>query len=214
MSLRYTVTTYTCPNCGNIIKRESDASGYLLVVFIPLLLLVLPFYLSYSILNKFFFKVEEIPRVSNTTEIKKIPKTITCRNCKKEFLLKTRYSVSIKYDDLDDDEKKTYDNRWWFRVAYILGGFCACCIPCSFSLCSSHPTDQLIGTIFLCLIPVFLLPVVGIVWRWKKVSQGKKQVLKAKKGLSVTDELREYKKLLDEGVITQEEFEQKKKELL
>ena len=32
--------------------------------------------------------------------------------------------------------------------------------------------------------------------------------------MSVTDELREYKKLLDEGVITQEEFDEKKRELL
>ena len=31
---------------------------------------------------------------------------------------------------------------------------------------------------------------------------------------STTDELREYKKLLDENVISQEEFDKKKKELL
>ncbi|MBP3656328.1 MAG: SHOCT domain-containing protein [Clostridia bacterium] len=31
---------------------------------------------------------------------------------------------------------------------------------------------------------------------------------------SVTDEIREYKKLLDEGIITQEEFDAKKKQLM
>ena len=33
-------------------------------------------------------------------------------------------------------------------------------------------------------------------------------------GISTTSEIREYKKLLDEGIITEEEFEKKKQELL
>ena len=45
-------------------------------------------------------------------------------------------------------------------------------------------------------------------------TEGEESIETATDAVSVTDEIREYKKLLDEGIITQEEFDAKKKELL
>ncbi len=48
----------------------------------------------------------------------------------------------------------------------------------------------------------------------KTESAIKEEPLKSKATLGVADEIKKYKELLDSGTITQEEFEQKKKELL
>ncbi len=48
----------------------------------------------------------------------------------------------------------------------------------------------------------------------KNESATKEECLKSKATLGVADEIKKYKELLDSGAITQEEFEQKKKQLL
>lgn len=48
----------------------------------------------------------------------------------------------------------------------------------------------------------------------ERQDNNKKEEIIVQKNRNTTDELREYKKLLDEKIITQEEFDKKKKELL
>lgn len=213
MKIHYTVTTYKCPVCGNTLKTENDGWFTILgLLLFPVWIFILPFLISYEVLNKAIFKVDIVP-VSKDTETSCIPKIKICPKCKTE--VKMSENLKIGYNDLNEKAKKEYDNRWLFRVAYFLGGLLILSIACSFFLLSSHPTDKVIGTVFLCLAPLFLLSVVGIVFRWKKLTNTIKwHKLKHNDTLSTVAELKQYKELLDDGVITQEEFEQKKKQVL
>lgn len=213
MKIRYTVTTYKCPVCGKTLKTENDGWFTILgLLLFPLWIFIFPFFISYEVLNKAIFKVDIMP-VSKDTETSCIPKIKICPNCKTE--VKMGEAIKFSYNELNEDAKKEYDNRWWFRAAYFLGGLLILSIGFSFFLISSHPTDKIIGTVFLCLAPVFLLAVVGIVFRWKKITGAiKLPKLKRNDTLSTIEKLKQYKELLDNGIITQEEFEQKKKQLL
>lgn len=213
MRIRYTVTTYKCPVCGKTLKTSNDGWFTILgLILFPLLIFIIPFVISYEILNKAIFKVDIAP-VSKDTPSSYRPKTKICPKCGTEVKMGEDFRIS--YNDLNEDAKREYDNRWWFRVAYFLGGLLILSIAFGFFLISPHPTDKTIGTVFLCLAPVFLLAVIGIVFRWKRISMPKKtHTPKCKENLSITNELKQYKELLDSGIITQEEFDKKKKQLL
>ncbi len=48
----------------------------------------------------------------------------------------------------------------------------------------------------------------------EKMEQAKEETFTAQSGTSAADEILKYKQLMDQGIITEEEFEAKKKQLL
>lgn len=209
MKFYYTITTYKCPNCGETLKKSND--GWFSVLFLvsfPLWIFIIPFIISYEILNKLIFKVDILPLVSKNAQSSYYPKTKICPKCGNEVIMGGKFIYN--YNDLNEATKREYDNRWWFRVAYLLGGFLILSIAFCFFLISPHPTDKMFGKTSLYLAIVFLLAVIGIVIRWKRIIIPKKSNI----NLSITNELKQYKELLDSGIITQEEFEEKKRQFL
>ena len=209
MKIHYTITTYKCPVCGKTLKTSDDGWFIILGLFLfPLLIFIIPFIISYEILNKAIFKVNIIS-VSKDNKSSYCPKTKICPKC--GTVVKMGEDIRISYNDLNEKAKREYDNRWWFRAAYFLGGLLILSIAFSFFLISPHLTDKTIGTIFLCLAPVFLLTIIGIVFRWKKLTNPTKlHITKTNDTLSTIEELKQYKELLDNDIITKEEFEQKR----
>ncbi len=197
-----TITEQRCPKCGTVLSRFDD--GWITVLFFclfPIWILLLPFYISYSVLKNKVFKVD-IPWVRNS-------KYKTCTKCG----AKIETIARLGYEELNDSNKLMYDNRWWFRIAYFLGAVFIYSVPASFTILFPHPTDQAIATVFICLVPICLFSVLGIAYRWRKLLSVNSKNINTKSE-TITNELIEYKALLDKGFITQEEFEAKKKQIL
>ncbi len=202
----YTITELNCPTCGTVLKKSDDRwISIICICLFPLLILALPYYISYKILKEKVFKIE------TPFEYIGEPKIKICPSCGTRI----KASDKINYDRLNIKAKTEYDNRHWFRAAYFSGGSLIYCIPFSLTVISSHTTDKIIGTAFLCLIPLFLLAITCIICRYKKILLSIKEKQENSETIHhISDKLKEYKELLDSEIITKEEFEALKKQLL
>ena len=73
----------------------------------------------------------------------------------------------------------------------------------------NHRTKVILFNFFLGW--TFVLWIISLVWACKRDEE---EPITLASGASVADELKKYKDLLDSGAITQEEFEEKKEQLL
>ncbi len=159
----YKLTNMRCPICGTIMKQEKNREWIfmLLLFLLPLLIFAMPFFISYKLLKNKIFKVE-IPLVGE-------PNIKTCAMCGANVQIDEK----IPYDKLDFKNKKIYDFRWNFRISYFFGGVLLYCIAFGFFIFSSHPEDKQIATIFLCLIPICLIVIIYLIYRWNIIKEQK-----------------------------------------
>ncbi len=256
MAIRYTNTYYKCPNCGKILKRNSEGFSMvfgaflLLVSFGTILLWLLGFMIIKSL-----YKTDGPVQLGD--------KSKKCSNCGRVVCI----SPGMEWVELSKSEKRAWAFRKIYWTALFFSGFPLLSLLAQFAWFSPHESDRAITVTFLviCLITLFIEIVLYTMWLtyskkpyievsdvdFKRISNSMKlthskwideeipvKIKWSDKVYGVINEktieqsftanqeernftaktskeqLQELKELLDEGLITQEDFEQKKKQIL
>lgn len=156
MRYTYTVTKKCCPICGTILKTNDPLGWYILgFILFPLIVFAIPFFIARWVLKNFILCVD-IPNVCKQAHVQ-------CPKCGTII----RINNKPTHDELDDEDRLQYDNRGLFRIAYFSGGMLIFSTLLSLFLNASDSTSRTIGTVFLCLVFVWLLVILVIVFYWR-----------------------------------------------
>lgn len=149
--IKCTMTTYSCPHCGRVLKQEGDTT--LLWIFLMIFTMFIPLFwiIGNCILNA-IFKYDSVELGSPF---------IICPRCGNKVKMgkKNEWGLLTKVEKLD----------WAFRnkmkVCYVLGGTSLFCliIPLFGAWQSSHQTDRTIAIVML-IIAILSIGIIGFIY--------------------------------------------------
>lgn len=148
--MKYTITTYSCPHCHKIIKRENTAFAFLLII-------VIYWVIAHAIM-KLLYKDYYIVKVGESTE--------SCPHCNNPIS-----TGKIEYNRLNEDDKKNYDFRWYYRFSVFLGGFIIQFILFQFLRIDGTTFSNELANIFLIISTILLGIIIGIWIYWRSLNK-------------------------------------------
>ncbi|MFA6935854.1 MAG: hypothetical protein WCQ75_00765 [Bacilli bacterium] len=155
MSIRYTVTTSSCPHCGHVLKRESDFSILWILLMLGTCFTALFWVIAIAIL-KSIFKYDGIKMGSPF---------IKCPNCNKTV----KTGEAYEWGSINKEYKRNWAFRNWMRFAYFLGGLALLSLIVVIgSAINGKPADTAPLVIFLIICIISVLSICGIYYKRKK----------------------------------------------
>ena len=148
--MKYTITTYSCPHCHKIIKRENTAFAFLLIIVI--------YWVIADAIMQILYKDYYPVKVGESTE--------SCPHCNNPIS-----TGKIEYNRLNEDDKKNYDFRWYYRFSVFLGGFIIQFILFQFLRIVGSESSKGLANIFLIISTILIGVIVGIWVYWRSLKK-------------------------------------------
>ncbi len=151
MAIRYTVTTYTCPKCGRVLKRDNDLWTFL--IFIVTFGTVLFWVAGWALINFVYERYDNLryTRLGNREK--------QCPRCG----LMVCMSQGSEWITLDNNAQKSWAFRRFYTLALIFSGFMVGGLVLQLTWISSY----IAGIIFLIIFLISLLIEIAILAYWK-----------------------------------------------
>lgn len=156
MAIKYTNAYYKCPNCGKILKRNSEAFSMVLgaILLLASFGTILFWLLGFKII-KCLYKTEGPVQLGN--------KNKECSCCGQVVCL----SQGVEWAELNKEEKIAWAFRKTYWTALFFSGFPFISLLAQFVWLSPHESDRPITAAFLVigLITLFIEVVLYMIWQ-------------------------------------------------